>query len=596
MAFRSFILSACLAIGSASAKFFDGLDWQVLEGRQLRPAANLGQVLRRGNDIRLNRDAELVFAEYENGHGQDVFASTVRVSCHHKTVLVLEELEHLFREISCSTTAIEITFASREIFDVARTHWIGNEMVIVTSQPGCNLDGERAVYKTYGLAFSSEGSRVLMWTTPSSFKESFDSISVDFGYTSARHSFGRHRDLARRAIVSHPAESSSRNPSSSVTSATTSATTTVSTVSSVSRAVVIPASPSPLPLNRTLHFNLSSQAIDTKLPLIIPEINATTKCKNCTTSGSLELVAGNFVLNTTNLTAPASVIQSGTVELKMTDGFRAHLEFKTTVAPKVQFSLDLFTVPVQGFTIPGLGRAGLNFVAGVTTVFDLDGGIEMTYGMEVDVPRNSSLILDVGKLSNSGSQGFNNTQINSLPLNLNASFTGSAQTSLVPRVPLGFSFFNDEVVAEVSALLHLPALNLTVRRPLEKSTCFPYAMDKTREAALDASFALALDAHILVNAPALQKAAQFGEVLGVPAGDLLEASTSYTLFELHRAVATNCLFSGTPPSPTSTAPPKPTGKGLLDSGPIKPKSDAGGVGANFALCVLGLVAAVFVRL
>ena len=74
-----------------------------------------------------------------------VFGATLHVGTKKPTV-VLEHVEHMISEISCSPAGIFLNFSSESAAVNAAKSWTMSEFVVVTSSPSCNNDGERVPY------------------------------------------------------------------------------------------------------------------------------------------------------------------------------------------------------------------------------------------------------------------------------------------------------------------------------------------------------------------------------------------------------------------------------------------------------------------
>jgi len=208
--------------------------------------------------------------------------------------------------------------------------------------------------------------------------------------------------------------------------------------------ISIPADLAPFPSTTPLHLNLAFQKINANinlptLPPPAPQVNVTVGCRNCTTSGSLDLTAGLFVVEPNNILGMESVLQKGSVLLSMVDGFQAHLDLSANSSAQGSFDVTLFDVPVQGFTVlmlalvlrriyaninqlPGIGRAGLTFSTDISAEFNMSEAVQLGFGFEVSVstfhlesakiwtkafqvPKNSTFFLDLANITNSSING-----------------------------------------------------------------------------------------------------------------------------------------------------------------------------------------------
>jgi hypothetical protein len=78
------------------------------------------------------------------------------------------------------------------------------------------------------------------------------------------------------------------------------------------------------------------------------------------------------------------VITGGFVELKA-NGLEAYFELGAKPKKTGYFTFRLLELPILGFVIPGVGRAGAVFEALLEADYEMDGGFEMSYGMNLEV-------------------------------------------------------------------------------------------------------------------------------------------------------------------------------------------------------------------
>ena len=78
------------------------------------------------------------------------------------------------------------------------------------------------------------------------------------------------------------------------------------------------------------------------------------------------------------------LITGGFVELTAT-GVGAHLEMFARPATSGAFEITLFQLPILGFVIPGIGKAGAVFEPRVAVQFAVSGAVEVNYGIDVQV-------------------------------------------------------------------------------------------------------------------------------------------------------------------------------------------------------------------
>jgi hypothetical protein len=210
--------------------------------------------------------------------------------------------------------------------------------------------------------------------TEASWQNAFDHFDISFGHTTDDHLFRRHSDFSK--------------------------------VRRKRQSVEIPAD-TPDNVN-AINFDLASQLLDTTFAaesfllgldqlVPIPALPIEIGCKNCTTKGQVALTQGAIKIDTTQIDVIpdifeggddgkeiTSVITGGFIELAAT-GVGAHLEL--FAKPKVSgaFEIALFPVPILGFVIPGIGKAGAVFEPRIAVDFEISGGFELNYGIDVAV-------------------------------------------------------------------------------------------------------------------------------------------------------------------------------------------------------------------
>lgn len=79
-----------------------------------------------------------------------------------------------------------------------------------------------------------------------------------------------------------------------------------------------------------------------------------------------------------------SVITGGFIELAAI-GVGAHIELFARPKQSGAFEIALFPLPVLGFIIPGIGKAGAVFEPRIAADFEISGGFELNYGIDVAV-------------------------------------------------------------------------------------------------------------------------------------------------------------------------------------------------------------------
>jgi hypothetical protein len=212
--------------------------------------------------------------------------------------------------------------------------------------------------------------------TEASWQDAFDQFDISFGHTTADHLFRRHADFAkiRRKRQNFNVDIPADTPDD-ITTGT---------------------------------FDLKSELIDTTFAaesflvgleelVPIPQLPIEIGCKNCSTRGQVTLTQGAIKIDASQIDLIpdifqggddgkeiTSVVSGGFIELSAT-GVGARIEL--FARPKVSgaFEIALFPLPILGFVIPGIGKAGAVFEPRIAANFEISGGFELTYGIDVVV-------------------------------------------------------------------------------------------------------------------------------------------------------------------------------------------------------------------
>ncbi|OAL51833.1 hypothetical protein IQ07DRAFT_506253 [Pyrenochaeta sp. DS3sAY3a] len=418
--------------------------------RMLRAAMKRSDLYRRSVRISKRYDSEVSYVEQENGwNGDSTFASQIRVGSQ-KPILTLEEIEHHLEDVKCDDGVVTLHFVDTSSTRDARAACHGDTGgLIITSHESCNVDGERAVYQVHDASFSGDGDALELSVSKVSWQDAFDQFNITFGHTTDDHLFRRHADFSkirrkRQDKIDIPADT-------------------------------------PDNIN-TASFDLTSSLLDTTFAaedfllgleevIPIPALPIEVGCKSCTTRGRLELTQGAINIDASQIDLIpdifqggddgkeiTSVITGGFMELAAT-GVGARLEMFARPTASGAFEIALFALPVFGFVIPGVGKAGVNFEPRIEVDFEVTGGLEITYGLELDVPDNSNVRIELTDITNSGVVGFPGSTLTPLPFNVNVTDVDiRLGLAFKPSIPIGFEF-TDKLKAEVVISMGLPRLD-----------------------------------------------------------------------------------------------------------------------------------------
>ncbi|KAH7378275.1 hypothetical protein BKA66DRAFT_571703 [Pyrenochaeta sp. MPI-SDFR-AT-0127] len=441
-----------LLVGYVSAEAVSSSPYNEAQAsRVLRAATKRADLYRRSVRIAPRFDAELAYIERENAwNGESTFASQVKVRSQ-KPVFNLEEFEHHLQDAQCSDDILSLHFVDKSSARDARFACHGdNGGLVITSHESCNDEGERAVYRVENVSFAEDGEALELSVTKVAWRDAFESFDISFGQTSDDHLYRRHSDFTKIRKKRQNAK------------------------------VEIPAD-TPENVN-TISFDLSSSLVDTVFPaesflaglgalVPIPQLPIEIGCKSCTTSGRLALTQGAFKIDASQIDLIpdvfeggddgkeiTSVITGGFIELVAT-GLGARLEMFARPITSGAFEIALFKLPVFGFVIPGIGKAGAVFEPRIAADFEVSGGLELNYGIEVAVPDNSNIRIELADITNSRVNGFPGSTLTPLPFSVNVT---EAEILLglafVPSIPIGFEFM-DKLRAEAIVSMNLPRLD-----------------------------------------------------------------------------------------------------------------------------------------
>jgi len=443
------LLGAWLGQGAVAASM-DG------PHRMLKAAAKRSDLYRRSMRVTKKFESELVYTEEENGWGgRSTFASQVKVKSQ-KPIMVLEEIEHFLQDVQCEEGQMKLSFAdSPSARDALHSCHGKDGGLVITSHDSCNEAGERAVYRVHEAAFADEeGESLALSVTQASWQEAFDHFDISFGHTTDDHVFRRHADFAKiRKRQAPPAEIP---------------------------AVEIPADTAD-DVN-SVNVDLASELIDTTFEanafvagvaaaVGIPDLPVEFGCNNCSTRGQLALTQGAFNIDLAQIDLIpdflqggddgkdlSDVITGGFIELKAT-GVGARLDLFARPKVSGEFEVTLITLPVVGFVIPGIGKAGATFEPRIAFDFTISGGFQLNYGLDVALPDNSNIRLDLTSLGDSEVNGFAGATLTPLPFTVDvADVDILLGLAFRPVIPVGFEFSNN-LKAEVFVSVDLPRLD-----------------------------------------------------------------------------------------------------------------------------------------
>ncbi|KAF2835360.1 hypothetical protein M501DRAFT_1060878 [Patellaria atrata CBS 101060] len=436
--------------------------------RRVAAARPVSRLSARSSSLELLHDFRMVYAEVDNSYGGITFAANIHISSA-IPALYLEDFDHLIRDVECYDDKIVVEFLSSatlgDAVEVLRE--LGGSYVI-TFHSGCNLESSRMPYRVNEGSIGNDGALTLQ-VTPMEWREAFPKFRMEYGHTNEGHSILDHRRLKKRSALSQTIISTADLFPTSTDVVTATATTT--------------------------QISVATQILDSTFA-ISNGASFEVGCKNCTTTGTLDVGFGSFDfdpninINSTDIAeTDVSFFKSGFIDIVAND-VSAWIELKAVMSTEPFVFLEtLWRVPVLGVTIPNFGAAGLWFEPAVRGDVAIYAALELTWGFKVTVPDGSRLRIDMGELNDPLIEGFPDTTFETIPFNASIEdLTLNVGIAFRPRFALGFtfeevgsvSFLNESATAEAGIYLELPRLHANISRLSGVgATCEPLTSSET---------------------------------------------------------------------------------------------------------------------
>ncbi|KAG9234705.1 hypothetical protein BJ875DRAFT_534596 [Amylocarpus encephaloides] len=373
-------------------------------------------------------------------------AVTVRSQLHRR-----EEAFKPKHDCSHQYAEVSVEFFEQQSLEAIRPSWDNlGPFLIVSSHPGCNADGERAPHLVSRIHYDNEKATATFSVKPIQWKQAYNTMTVKFGSSPGQYaatSFRTHEGLRRRAGTA----SSTVSPPPAATSHSATLNLT-----------------NPLNSGQRLDPNLELFSY-TSPPGVVTE-SATVSCKNCSLSGTIDIIEGEFTINNSDVPLVGDLIdfvEGGFFQI-VANNMAAHIEMdaKLNLVVEKSFNKSLGEYGVPGFSVPGVATIGPFFRPVLLSSIKLESELSFTYGFDLKVPNNSSMTLNIGNITESKIQGFKNANVTALPfqatsptisLTLGAGIRGELDLgiSLGEIAPAGARL-------EVGAFLDLPKLGVTI--------------------------------------------------------------------------------------------------------------------------------------
>ncbi|KAM3082353.1 hypothetical protein ACMFMF_002017 [Clarireedia jacksonii] len=456
--------------------------------------------------------------------------------------VALEDIELNVKDIMCSDSTIVIDFPSASLLANAEREWEGlSEFLVISSHAGCNDEGARAPYLVSSVLFNSGSNTAVLSVQRISWKDAYGTMEIKFGMGQYAIGSVRTHGMKKRTITS-------TSVSSSIT-------------------VSFPPPALPTPTSDKSDHDIGYVA-PSDFSFTITQSNGnrketiTIKCGNCSIAGDISITHGAVSMGTFNTSVGEAVnfLKEGYFYAEA-NGFNAHIEIDTSISGAIDksFSYPLVTLALPGFAIPGIAAIGPLLVPTIIGEIVLSESMDFTYGFEFNSPDKSYVNMSIGNLSDSTSNGFSDSSINTIPFTSTSPLASlTLSLGLQSQILLGVDILEDSGSINAGAFLNLPKLEVAFNQVSDvDSDCKPINKSLTSELKSEvyqnlinivpaANIAIGLQAGIQARLAAYTEAVE----------------TAATMAQTGLTLPTACLsFDGSKkafasPTPTSTS--KPT--------------------------------------
>ncbi|KAH7069770.1 hypothetical protein BKA63DRAFT_88561 [Paraphoma chrysanthemicola] len=408
--------------------------------RELQAATKDAHLLKRHESFFTATHLELAYTDGTFGDPQSLGAY---VQCNSSVpILLLEDFEHLTNSISCEPGSITMSIPSNADWEATTgaLRELEHGGLIVTSHIGCNLHGERSLFRIGNATVDQRQSSIVLDAVPATWQASFTSIAVKMYPISEKHTLRSQTKLrVRQDDGVRTLTRSSNRPTYTISEPTATSTADVNT------------------------FDLNQGLINKPL---IGSANSSVQvtCKNCSTFGTLDFSFASFVWD------PPDIEDVADLELSIGDfldggeitvdanRMGARVELLINVTGNDTLDVPLFVAPLlYGIAIKGIGAVGLLYAPTVHVEFALNGSITFAYGFEINVPDKSRLFIDMTDPKNSTTQGFSETSVTEIPFQASVDVNQAIiDVSLRHQIQAGFFFDFDSATLGIGVYLDLP--------------------------------------------------------------------------------------------------------------------------------------------
>lgn len=232
------------------------------------------------------------------------------------------------------------------------------------------------------VSYANEGMTLDLAVSEALWQDAFDNLDINFGHTRYDHIYRRHSDFSR-ARAKRQDELKVVMPPETPDNVTDVKFDLTSEL-----------------LNKTFTAADFLTGLESFIPVpgvAVPDLPIEVGCKNCSTRGQIILTQGAIKIDTKQIDLVPDIFEGGDDGKKITNvitggymelavkGVGARLEMFARPISSGSYEIALFPLPVLGFVIPGIGKAGASFEPKISVDFELDGQIAVNYGIDVAV-------------------------------------------------------------------------------------------------------------------------------------------------------------------------------------------------------------------
>ncbi|KAK6525113.1 hypothetical protein TWF694_005261 [Orbilia ellipsospora] len=411
---------------------------------------------KRATRVTEHYDFQFHYAEFSSVEsvrpGTNCMSASMKIKNKYPTI-ILEDFDHLLYQVHCDYGTIELEFSSADAVNEFRNaaEKFGFYRLI-TSHTTCNDDGGR-----------------MPWNITSTYYNK-NTVTLEgraLGWDSYKYTLAFGKPLEELEKIPQTRLQRRQNAAETVTPTSTSPPTTTSEageeISSFSFAKSVVNHQILPPTGNSTSAKLLGQVIPKGLGL---------KCKNCTLQGDIDLLSGSIEISSNIIKAIEEIdnLTDSFFEVVANNVF-AHIELESTWkgasigAPIPSIQIPFLEVTISGIQIPHIAKIGIFFDATINFGASVQGDLQFDYGFQIKIPDNSTAMVNLGNVTQSGVTGFGDTEFKLLPFdfkseNLTLTLSAALQPQLNLALEIGASKFSGKVDAGI--FLDVPKYSIDI--------------------------------------------------------------------------------------------------------------------------------------